>query len=51
MEYKLQQAYESLVPRDQLIIDAMIVTLAKKDRQIRDLVQVAHEQLEEPDDA
>ncbi len=51
MEHKLQQAYESLVPGDQLVIDAMIVTLVKKDKQIRDLVQAVHKELEGADDA
>lgn len=37
MDNDIQTAYESLVPADQLVIDAMIVSLYKKDKQIRDM--------------
>lgn len=41
------KAYDSLVPADQLVIDAMIVTLYKKDKQIRELVSEICKDLEE----
>ena len=37
MDADIKSAYESLVPADQLVVDAMIVTLYKKDKQIRDV--------------
>ena len=35
MEDKCRQAYDSLVPADRLVIDAMIFTLANKDRELQ----------------
>jgi len=39
MDSKVHQAYKSLAPADQLVVDAMIVALYQKDKQIRDLVK------------
>lgn len=39
MNAQVLQAYEALVPADQLVIDAAIITLYKKDVEIRKLVQ------------
>ncbi len=38
MDKDVSKAYDELVPQDQLVIDAMIVTLYKKDQEIRNLV-------------
>ena len=51
MNSDIQKAYESLVPADQLVIDAMIVSLYKKDKQILDLVtEVQKFLIRQPDD-
>lgn len=46
MDKKILIAYELLVPTDQLVVDAIIVTLAKKDKQISDLVYHVDKTLE-----
>ena len=40
------RAYDDLVPADQLVVDAMIVTLTKKDKQIKELVADIHKWLD-----
>ena len=35
MEKELQKAYDYLTPKDQLIVNAMIIALYEKDQQIR----------------
>lgn len=39
MKKEVQEAYDRLVPGDQLVVDAMIITLYQKDKQIRDCVK------------
>lgn len=39
MDKKILEAYEYLVPVDQLVIDAMVISLFKKDKQIGELVK------------
>jgi len=51
MSPQIRKAYESLVPADQLIVDAVIITMAKKDREIRDLVTEVHKFLNGDNDA
>ncbi len=46
MKAKLLRAYKDLVPNDQLIVDAMVVALSQKDKQIRDLVQHVTQELD-----
>ena len=43
-------AYDSLVPTDQLIIDAMIATIAGKDRQIKHLTKHIGDSLDKDKD-
>ena len=45
MNEEILKAYKSLVPADQLVIDAMIVALFKKDKQIRDVTSEVHKYL------
>ncbi len=40
MDALLLIAYDKLAPADQLIIDAMVIALVNKDRQITDLAHV-----------
>lgn len=46
MEPQVQMGYDSLVPTDQYVIDAMILALVKKDKQIKDLVDQIHKMLD-----
>ena len=46
MEDNVGKAYESLVPKDQLVIDAMIIALYQKDLEIRKLYKGVMEQLD-----
>lgn len=39
MDKKILTAYSKLVPKDQLVIDAMIISLYQKDKQINALVE------------
>ena len=39
MDSDVQKAYDYLVPADQLVVDAMIVTLYQKDMRIRELAE------------
>ncbi len=39
MDREVQKAYDLLVPGDQLVVDAMIATLVKKDREIAELIE------------
>jgi len=50
VDKEIIKAYDSLVPADQLVIDAMIVALYKKDKQIRDLVSHVHKKLDEEEE-
>ena len=47
MDKRVLQAYEMLVPADQLVVDAMIASLFKKDEQIGDMVKELHKRLDE----
>lgn len=47
MNPEVLKAYESLVPNDQLIIDAIIASLYRKDKQIRDLVKHIQNSIDE----
>lgn len=35
----IQKAYDALVPADQLVVDAMIVALYQKDKELRNVTQ------------
>ena len=47
MNEQVLDAYNSLIPADRTIVDAMIFTLANKDRQISSLCKAVNEQLHE----
>ena len=51
MDALLLIAYDKLAPADQLIIDAMVITLVKKDKQISDLVAHVHAELDAEESA
>jgi hypothetical protein len=46
MDEQLIEAYESLVQADQMIIAAMIYTLANKDKQIVSMVEWINKQID-----
>lgn len=43
MESQVLTAYEYLIPADQILIDAMIIALYKKDKELRKLVKAIQE--------
>ena len=45
MDEKVSKAYEMLAPEDQLVIDAMIAALWKKDNQLRDVLKEIEQRL------
>lgn len=47
MDDEVRKAYDHLVPADQLVIDAMIVALYKKDKQIAECVRAVNEMMGE----
>ena len=53
MDDKIKVSYEALVPKDQIVIDAMILTLFEKDRRYSRMVEDimhAHAQEKEKND-
>ncbi len=50
MDVDVGKAYESLTPKDQLVIDAMIIALYQKDVENRKLYKGVMEQLKRADD-
>ena len=46
MDAEVAKAYDDLVPADQLVVDAMIIVLTKKDREIQELVASILRQLD-----
>lgn len=50
MDVEVLNAYNRLVPTDQLVIDAMIAALTSKDRQIANMVKEIHRRLDEDDE-
>lgn len=47
MHKKIQEAYDELVPRDQLVVDAIIATLLGKDKEIASLMTEMKKWLED----
>ncbi len=48
MDGQLQKAFDTLVPKDQLIVGAMIIALTTKDQEIAELTEHVRRQLEPP---
>ncbi len=45
MDAKVTQAYESLVPADKVVVDCVIITLAKKDQRMHELIGQVRQEL------
>ena len=45
MDINVRKANKMLVPKDQLVIDAMIIALYEKDKQLRDVLKEVEKRL------
>lgn len=50
MDAVFVKAYNKLTPADQLLVDALVSTLSRKDDEIRKLVEGVHEMLDKQED-